>query len=414
MQTSINDKIHFYHVKSEIYLELGEYPKSKEAAEQGLNLARDINSPSTLTSELFYNLGFSNESLGDLSLAKRHYLEGFEIAKSLEQQEQIAKGLINLGAIYYQTNQEELSIVALQDALKISFQVNDDELSGSIYSELGILYGQLGEAEQAIRFYEKSYQHYIKIKSYGNAYNNMRNLGINYANIENYEKAIESYQQIADNQDKIKNTEIIISAYLGLAFAKARKEGDEADEQAYQDLLQASAFIDQIEGKYTKLRFLIDKAWALDAIKHYDEALDTLHEAEELINEGGFSHNISSALRIKVLQALIHYDLGLFEQAYHLLDHYSELEMIYLAGKQDQVVAELRLGFDSEQADLENQLLENQADIENIKLSEANRQATDKEKYITVLAVVSLIFGWILHRIYRGQKSSFKRHAQIP
>jgi diguanylate cyclase (GGDEF)-like protein len=403
-QTDIYEQISYYNIKAETLIDLGLYRQSKEASEYGLTLARDISSPSTLTPELFYNLGFANESLGDIELAERHYLEGLELAKSQEQQKQIALGLLNLGAIYYQTAQQDRSIIALQSALQISQHVNDDELSGSINSELGILYGQLGETEKAIEFYEKSFEHFIKIKSYISAYNNMRNLGVNYANAGNFDKSIESYQQIIDNQDLIKNSEIILSAYSGLAWAYARQEGDEGDEKAYQYLIEAGERIDKVEGNYLKLNYLIDRAWALDALKKYDDALDTLKKAEDMLTAGLFARELNHALRIKSLQALIHYDLGLYETAYQLLDEYSELEVNFRNNQRRVQVDELRLAYESEQVDIENKILENQAKIESLELAEANRASEHKDKFIIAMSLVVLVFAWVLYRIYRAQK----------
>lgn len=401
---STHNQISYYNLRAEILIDLGLYQQSKQAAELGLTLARDINSPTILSSELFYNLGFANEKLGDIELAERHYLEGLEIAKSLEQQKQIAMGLANLGAVYYQTSQDDRSIIALQDALTISNMVKDDELSGLIYSELGILYGELGEFEKAITFYKKSYEHFIKIKSYISAYNNMRNLGVNYANIGNFEESIKAYQTIIDNQSKIKNTEIILSAYSGLAWGYAKKEGDEGDEQAYQYLLEAGLLIDSIEASFTKLNYLINTAWALDALKRYDDALDTLQKAEVLLENNNYSRSLPSALRVKSLKALIYYDLGLFQGAYDLLEEYSQLEIVYRNSKQNEKVTELRVAYESDQADIENQILESQASIESIELAKANRTTKAKNIYIIICALLALIFGWLLYRIYLAQK----------
>lgn len=402
--SSTHNQISYYNLSAEILIDLGLYQKSKQAAELGLTLARDVNSPTILSSELFYNLGFANEKLGDIELAERHYSEGLEIAKSLEQQKQIAMGLANLGAVYYQTSQGDRSIVALQDALTISKMVKDDELSGLIYSEFGILYGELGEFDKAITFYQKSYDHFIKIKSYISAYNNMRNLGINYSNIGNYEESINAYQTIIENQSKIKNTEIILSAYSGLAWAYAKKEGDEGDEQAYQYLLEAGLLIDSIEASFTKLNYLINTAWALDALKRYDDALDTLQKAEELLQNNNYSRSLASALRVKSLKALIYYDLGIFQGAYDLLEEYSQLEIQFRNSKQNEKVSELRVAYESNQADIENQILESQAKIESIELAKANRTAKAKSIYITISALLALLFGWLLYRIYLAQK----------
>jgi len=407
-QFSIPNKIKFYHLKSEILCDLAKYQACKEVAAQGLKEAKLLNRPSEIMSELYYHLGFAYESLGDLSSAEKYYVLGLDIAKSLEQPKQIAYGLTNIGAIYYQTHKEDLSLVALHDALAIAETANDQELLGYIYGELGILYGNIGESEQSIIYYEKSYETYLAQKNYIYAYNNARNLGINYANMGEYEKAIAAYKNIIDNQDKIKNPELIFSAYNGTATAMIFDDDEDNDEMAYEYLINSEKFLKDAQQHSLPIQFLVNKAYVLHGLKRFDQALDVIAQAEAVIQPTESSYSAIPLLQVKSLKAFIQYDLGHFEEAYHLLEQYMMLQMDYQNARKSRQVSEIRMQYEAAQAELKNQILTQQADIERIEVAEANRVQQAQKKYFLYLAVVALIFSWLLYRIIRGQRALIK------
>lgn len=159
-ELSLKQKITYQHLLTEIYVLQGQFYLAKQSATDGLLLALKLSSPSLLISELLYNRGFASESIGETDLAFKDYESGLELAKSLHDNVLIATGLVNLGAIYYLTDRYENSLIVLNDAYNIAKQTNNEELKGSVNSELGILYAYLKRNKQAMVYYQQSYQHY--------------------------------------------------------------------------------------------------------------------------------------------------------------------------------------------------------------------------------------------------------------
>ena len=96
---SAENQVKYYQVLSEIYIETSQYKLGRDIASQGLRITQSLTSPTILISELSYLRGFSLESLGDNQGAIENYLNGLEVAESLNDKKYIADGLINLGAV---------------------------------------------------------------------------------------------------------------------------------------------------------------------------------------------------------------------------------------------------------------------------------------------------------------------------
>jgi len=121
-----------------------------------INIVIRLASPSIVISELLYLKGFALESLGGITQATKEYKKGLEVAESLHNKIQVASGLINLGAIAYLTNDLKRSLVLLNDAYKIAGKTNDEELKGTVNTDLGIVYAHLRQDEQSIDYYQQA------------------------------------------------------------------------------------------------------------------------------------------------------------------------------------------------------------------------------------------------------------------
>ena len=179
-QHPLIEQLEYYHLLAEVYSLQGKHRLARATAEQALILASSLISPRIIIAQLAYDLGYALETLGKPEQAMEQYLSGLEVAESLEDQKEIATGLINIGAIYYQTGKLSEAIVAINDAATIAERLSDLELKGLVYSELGILYGNLKKGEQSREYYQSSYQYYMAAKKPLLAINNLRNIANSY------------------------------------------------------------------------------------------------------------------------------------------------------------------------------------------------------------------------------------------
>ena len=130
----INSQVNYYRIQSSAYADQALYSLSGAAAEQGLKLALQMNNPSIFIAELAYTKGFALENLGDFDSAYQLYQNGLDVARSMNDQELTARGLINIGAILYLSKDYKQSLIVLNQALTLANEIADEALLGDISS----------------------------------------------------------------------------------------------------------------------------------------------------------------------------------------------------------------------------------------------------------------------------------------
>jgi len=406
---SITNQIVFYKLQSEVYLEQAQYDFVVKSASKGLELAKQLSSPSIVITELLYARGFAIESLGDLDAAQKEYRAGLEIAESLNNKKFIVTGLANLGALYYLTEKFDRAFIVLNDALALTKKFDDDETKGFIHAELGILYSYIGQEDKSMEFYQKSYEYYQKAGKNFYAYNSLRNIAINHSYKERYEEAIVIYKEIIENADKIGNIEVIAGVYTGMAWAQLKK-ADKDPEAAYQYMLIASQYAEQAQQHDIPLSHAIDKAYLLMEMERYQEALASSELAEQYIKEyqpGQYAQTVSK-LNLWYLKAEIYFKLADYENAFLVQEKYASFALS-LAGRSNFAeLDEIRMRYESEQADLQKKILEQNESVQSLLLQETQHEIENKQLLVTVIAVLALILAWTLVKVISGQKQLFK------
>ncbi len=406
-QLSIIDQLKFHKFQSEIYMDLSRFQLAKDVASYGLELAKRLKIPSILIAKLSYIRGFSIENLGDLNLANEDYLNGLDIAQSLNDQNVIAQGLINIGAIYYQTNRYDQSLTVLNDALKIASTLDDEDLKGFVNTELGILYAYIDEQEQSLKFYQQAYQHYQNAKKPSYALNAQLNIALNYLENKHYIKAITTYKKIITNLKKTGNKQFYYNAYMGLTWCYLRKK-DKEPETAYQYMLIAEQYLSGVEQHQAVLSFYIDKGFVLEGLKRYDEALDVLFKAEKLITSKQRHENASNYLAILRLKADIYHALGHFETAYQYLSDYTQRNISLLKNEQMDVIQDIRLRYESEQSELQRKLLEKKRATHILELTQTETKTKHQREYFFFVLLLLIAFAWLLVKLIIGQRTLVK------
>ena len=399
----IISQVNYYRIQSEAYSDQALYSFSKASAEIGLELTQQMNSPSILIAELAYTKGFAMESLGDLDGAFELYQNGLDVARSLDNQEFIARGLINIGAAYYLKKEYKQSLIILNQALKIANAINDEALMGDITSELGILYGYLGEENQANEFFQRSYQHFKNAGKDNYALNSLHNVAINHANEGRYEKAIAVFRILESEIQENTSNEFIAGIYRSLAWALLNKE-DTDTENAYRYILLAGEYVKEVEQHLVQLQYLIDKAYILEKMERFEEALENLEQAEALFEYKAKDIYDTSEVNIFYLKAKLYYRLGRYQEAYRIQEQYFLKAIEYKESRDTSEIDELRLQYESETALRKKDLLKQKQNLQNFQLQKLNEEASNRKMLAAILAICILVLAWFLHRVIKGQK----------
>ncbi|WP_143764313.1 tetratricopeptide repeat-containing diguanylate cyclase [Cognaticolwellia mytili] len=400
---AIASQVNYYRIQSEAYGDQSLYSLSKASAKIGLKLAKIMNSPSIFIAELAFTKGFAHESLGDIEGALQLYQNGLDVARSMGNQEFIARGLMNIGAIYYLRKDYKQSLIVLNQALQLANSIEDDALLGDIASELGILYGNLNEAAQANTLFQKSYHHYKQAGKHNYALNSLHNVAINHSNQKRYEEAIEVYKTLESEIQPNTSNEFIFGVYRGFSWALLNKK-DADIESAYRYIVLAGKYVKEVEQHFVKLQYLIDKAYILEKLARPDEALINIEQAQELFELKADSIYDTSELNILSLKTKLYYALGQHKQARSIQERYFVKYITYKETRDTSEVDELRLKFESEAAARQKDILKQKQHLQNYQLQQLTQEANNRKVLAALLAICILVLAWFLHRIIKGQK----------
>ncbi|GAA6172189.1 GGDEF domain-containing protein [Colwellia sp. KU-HH00111] len=408
-QLSLKQKITYQNLLTDTYLLQAQYHLAKQSASDGLALTLKLSSPSLLISELLYSRGFAYESIGETELATKDYENGLELAKSLHDNVLIATGLANLGAIYYLTDRYENSLIVLNDAYNIAKQTDDDELKGMVNSELGILYVYLNQSEQAMVYYHQAYQHYKKAKKTNSSLSALVNIGMNHLYEKEYEQAISIYKTIIKESEGVALNQLMYSTYSGLSWANLKKENPN-HEASYQYLLLSKQYMEGIEQYDIKLQYYTDEAFVLYELEHYQEALESMSKVESILAQYMPLSQLKMYTRINIinLKSKTFHKLGRYQQAYELQAQRLSLTQLLREKKHTQSIAEVRLALEAKQADLHKQVLKNKQTLQEVSLQEAEQKKSQQKRYLFLIAIVALIFAWLLAKLVQGQRRLYK------
>jgi diguanylate cyclase (GGDEF)-like protein len=409
-QLSLKQQINYYHLLADIYLLQAQYNLVEKTASNGLELTLALSSPSLFISELLYSRGFAYESIGNIEAATQDYENGLALAKSLHDKVLIATGLINLGAIYYLTDQYKNSLMVLNDAYNIAKQTNNDELKGSVNSELGILYAYLNRSEQSMVYYQQSYQFYKRANKKISYLEALLNIGTNHFKKKEYQQTITVYKTIVEESDGSSGqNEIMFTAYAGLSKANLKKKQPNL-KISYQYLLLSKQYMQNIEHYNIEATYYNDEASVLFELERFDDALISIAKVEKILNERTSLSIIQTQKQIDVvnLKSKTYFKLGHYQQAYNIQK--IRLSLIKALRKKEQIssIAEVRLALEVKQADLHTKLLENEQILQEVALLEAEKKQQQQRYYLLYISVVALIFIWLLIKLIQDQRRLYK------
>lgn len=400
----ISNQVNFYRIQSAAYSDQALYSLSESSAEQGLMLAKQMNNPSIFIAELAYTKGFYLESLGDFDSALQIYQNGLDVARSMNNTELTARGLINIGAILYLQKNYKQSLITLNQALKLANAIEDEALLGDINSELGILYGYLGEEKQANDYFEQSYHHFKKAGKHNYALNSLHNVANNHSNQERYEQALEVYRILESEILPNTSNHFIAGIYRNIAWALVnQKEPD--TESAYRYIILAGEYVKEVEQHAVKLQYIVDKAFVLEKMERYQEALDNLAKAQALLALKDSNIYDTSELNILFLRAKLQYVLGDYSQSIATQSTFFTKSIAYKKARETNEVDELILQYESETVQRHKHILEKKQRLQDLQLQQMTDNANNREILVIVLAVCTLLLAWFLLRVIKGQKN---------
>ncbi|QOL26824.1 GGDEF domain-containing protein [Thalassotalea sp. LPB0316] len=400
---SLVNQIQYYLLASEFYNNRGNFELAKTNANQGLELVKQQNSPSALISELLYSRGFAYENLGDSEAAMQDYQNGTQLAESLEHLENTAYGYINIGAMQYLAQQFQASLQTLNKARELAEQSDDEQLKGYVYSELGILYNYLGDNESSLDLYDMSYNSYMNAGHKIFAARARLNTGSALMEMGRYEEAIVLFKGILTTFEKEISPRL--AYYVNTRLASCYSEKDEPNyELAYQYLITAGKYIQGTDAHDVPVFYLLERAELLHQLARHDEVDDVLKEAMVHIPSMTKHNQLYSKSHLYSIQARSYYQRENYKAALasQKLRHQLRYERHKL--EQQDEVTELKMQFESEQADVAAKILEEQKAINNLALEKAKASSQFQWQLSLAVTLIALLFAWGFIKLVQKQR----------
>ncbi|MFC2096135.1 tetratricopeptide repeat protein [Bacteroidota bacterium] len=351
------------------------------------NDIEDIATYYSLIAETYVSLSKYREAL-------ENYLTALGIIEELGDELLLAGVFNGLGNIYTEISSYDEALKYFLDALEI-YKKNEDQFGISmLYNNLGIVYQALKENDQALEYYKKSLEIDIKydlIYGQANAYNN---IGTAYDEKGDKEKALEYYNKSLEIDKELGLTEGIATSLnnIGLIYLDL---GDY--EKAYQNLTESAKLSKEINDNYSLANIYNNLAKLFIYQKKYTEAQTNLNLSISLSKQ---MHIREWLVESYDLYSQLYSELNNYKKALEFYKLYSEMNDSIFTGESSNRVAEMKIKFETDNLETENELLKKDNQINVLEL---DRQKNLKN-YLIGFSVLILVLTVLIFSRFRLKK----------
>jgi tetratricopeptide (TPR) repeat protein len=371
---------------ADVYESLGKHQQQQDVAERGLALLGERRDLTTI--DFWNNLGFALEMQSQYQQALHYYQQASALAAKLNAEKLHIEADINIAAIYSIQDKFQEALVLLKSSYDRAVLLKDPEILAYVNAELGLLYVGLGFDKEAIDFMEKAIEGYDALGWQKDKMDVLFNLARSYSYTEQYDKAMQSYDQLLQLAVAQQDQANLYFAYLGLASTS--KDNEKLD-AALAYIEKAEQYLPGLESTYQNSMHHYEKALIYRELGQISLASQELAQAELSLSKEENSANQSSQLWILNLKARLEADSGRYQKAY---EHLNEFFQGYhkLRNKEHELsVEKLRLGFDAQRQQAQNELLAKDNELQALRLQEAERKRQNQWLWIGLFGCTSLV-----------------------
>lgn len=372
-----------------------------EYYEQALTIYRELGLEKGIGSVL-NNVGLIRQDEGDCSGALKRFMEASDIFLKINEQNYLALSYTNIGNLYYTLGRYDKALDYLSKAVRISEISGDSTNMAMSYNNVGNVYLSLEDFAPALEFYNKALainKSLNRIYGLSTSYNNIAMVyegqGEYKLALEHNRLSIELSRRVNDNEGIVLSLVNTSNIYIAL---------DEF-EQAEVSLMEAQRLSSSISSGYTKSKIQIGLGKLRLVTNHYDESINYYRNA------------LTYALKAKANTQLLEIYKGLseawkgkgdYKRAYELLELFTSITDSIYNEENNNRLNMLRVSFESENTERDNQLLKQQNIFSQLALK---RQQTIRNLFIGFSGIV-IIFLVILYYLYQSKNRKSKLLAE--
>jgi tetratricopeptide (TPR) repeat protein len=391
---------------ADVYESLGRHQQQQEVAERGLALLGDRRDLTTI--DFWNNLGFALEMQTQYQQALHYYLQASALAAELKAEKLHIEADINIAAIYSIEDKSQDALVLLKSSYDRAVLLKDPEILAYVNAELGLLYVGLGFDKEAIDFMEKAIAGYDALGWQKDKMDVLFNLARSYSYLAQYDKAMQSYDQLLQLAIAQKDQANLYFAYLGLASTS--KDSDKLD-AALAYIEKAEQYLPGLQSTYQNSMHHYEKALIYRELGQISLASQELAQAEQSLSKEDNSSNQSSQLWILKLKARLEADSGRYQKAYEDLNQFFNGYHKLRNKEHELSVEKLRLGFDAQRQQAQNELLAKDNELQALRLQEAERKRQNQWLWIGLFGCTSLVLLVLL--LWQLARRKVQMQAQL-
>ncbi|MDO9186405.1 MAG: tetratricopeptide repeat protein [Bacteroidia bacterium] len=338
---------------SKTYLNIGNYQKAMECAQQAQNQAEKIK-----------------------------YKKG------------LAHSFTNIGNIYRKQGNYDKSLICHLNSLGILEEIGDKKEIAISYNSIGLIYFRLGDYEKAMEIYRKCLKYHEEIadkSGIATCYNNIGNI---YLFQEDYEKALTNFFTSL----KI-STEIFDKKGMAVSYNSI---GNTYQEKGNYDLsldnqLKSLKINEEIGNKQGIANCSGNIASTYEKLKKLKESYLYLNKSLNIYQEIGDKHNI---MKSYFALSELHNKMNDFKKAYEYYKFFSEIKDSLLNEHSGRQIAEMDAKYDSEEKEKNIELLTKDKALQKADL---NKQKFIRNGFVAGL-ILALLLGIILYNRFLIKK----------
>lgn len=339
------------------------------------------------------------ETAGDNAKALTFYQQAVKLATEASDDEMLAKALYSRGYILGVLGEYAEGLRDLQRAQRLFEKLSMPTYALNVMNSIALLYNRLGDYQQALQLYDQSLTLQRRNRMRREEAVTLHNRARALENLQRWDAARDGYQAAYAISQELHYPRGAAYALCGLgAVANAKHEPQEA----LATLERAAQLQQETPDARLHAQIQLARGIALHQLQRLPESAAALEEAQAIFAQAESLNELSSTF---AALATVDAELGNWRAAYEARSQAQEVSNKVLRNQLDQRFATLKVEFDMNTRDKENQMLlrENRANA--TALAEAERARKLQVAVIGLSILVAIMLGIMAWHQRRGKHS---------
>lgn len=341
-------------------------------------------------------IGVGNVRLGNLEIALEYFKKSLAIANKKGYQKEVGENYFTIGTVYHKWGEYEKALSYYHDGLAIAEKFKDIELSSSTLNAIAMLHSSIGDDTKALSYYYKFLEIVEVIPDTRGITIALNNIAVIYTTSNRTEEALSYLKRALTLSESIDNLFMVSVSLHNIGTAYLEKgEYDLAEEY----LSRALVLNRKRNDKEGIAEALVYKGDLYQKKNSYQQALSNYLEGLVLFKE------LKSKQKIQYIYqnlSITSVKLNDYKKAYEYQGFALIMKDSLFNDYKNQQIQELAIKYESEQKEIENELLKERERINSLEL---------KQKTILgwILGGITTLITFMLYWVNRQKKLKTKQ-----